>query len=195
MTPTTPSLKDRIDLDARIKHCEKCALCATRKNVVIHRGSMIAPLWFVGEAPGEEEDEQGLAFVGRAGSLLDACIQKAEIEDYNLLNVIKCRPPDNRNPTEDEVNACLPWLIEQYKLYKPKIIVAMGRYAIGVFRGYSWNHTIRMRVTPEVGTPFRTQRGRLVFPVFHPAYLLRNGAVTPDFIKSLIQVRKTLNKF
>ncbi|MGD9209339.1 MAG: uracil-DNA glycosylase, partial [Desulfobacteraceae bacterium] len=115
------------------------------------RGNPSSSLWFVGEAPGRKEDETGVAFVGRAGRLLDRCIEKANITSFNTVNLLKCRPPDNRNPTEAEVHVCTnAWLYKQLDEYNPRVIMALGRFSIGFFKEYTWNQIINMHVTKEI---------------------------------------------
>src|SRR5512136_713484 len=125
-------------LAARIKKCTNCTLRSGCTQVVSGRGNPSCGLWYIGEAPGREEDAQGVCFVGRAGRLLNMLNIKVGIKEGYIDNLVKCRPPENRDPEEDEVIRCYPWLREQLETYKPRIIVAMGRYSIGFFREYTW---------------------------------------------------------
>jgi uracil-DNA glycosylase family 4 len=151
--------------------CQRCKLAGTRKSIVFGQGNPHADLMFVGEAPGADEDVQGLAFVGRAGQLLTDIIEKGmkmRREDVFIANVLKCRPPGNRDPKPEEVARCLPYLSNQIALLKPKIILAVGRIAaqnllatdvpLGRLRGKV--HAFGAANTPLVAT-------------YHPAYLLR----------------------
>jgi DNA polymerase len=153
-------------------------------------------LWFVGEAPGADEDTQGFAFVGRAGRILDLCLRKKHITEFFITNTVKCRPPDNRNPTEDETSTCIPLLFQQVVEYKPRVIVAMGRYSIGYFLGFSWQETEKMTVGKQVGkvSPCAWATDVAVMPTYHPAYLLRNGSATPGFIRQIDRARKLCDK-
>lgn len=154
-----------------VKGCVQCELSKTRTNTVFSRGNPEAPLCFVGEAPGEDEDLQGFPFVGRSGKLLDKILTEMGVNvdiDIYVCNIIKCRPPNNRRPTEDEVNTCMPFLDEQLGLIKSKVIVALGLtsaeglintvFSIGKIRGKIFK-----------------RNGSLVIPTYHPSYLLRNN--------------------
>ncbi len=168
-------------LDAQhVSGCTKCELCHNRTNTVFGAGSPVARLAFVGEAPGFEEDRQGIPFVGRAGQLLDRMIDAMKLrrEEVYICNVLKCRPPDNRDPAADEVAACGPYLLEQLSIIEPEVIVALGAPAarllldthesIGRLRGRF--HDFYISGTPMVGEPVP------LMPTYHPAYLLRNPA-------------------
>jgi DNA polymerase len=158
------------DLRREIGDCQRCKLAPHRTNLVFGVGNAAARLVFVGEAPGADEDTKGEPFVGRAGQLLTEIITKGmglRREDVYIANVIKCRPPDNRNPEPDEVASCEPFLIRQLGLIGPQVIVALGKFAA---------QTLLRTKTPI--TKLRGQwgdyRGIKVMPTFHPAYLLRN---------------------
>ena len=156
--------------------CRRCKLASGRKNIVFGQGNPHAALMFVGEAPGAEEDEQGLAFVGRAGQLLTDIIEKGlklKRADVFIANVLKCRPPGNRNPEADEIHSCQPFLEQQIAAIRPKVLVGLGKFA------GQW-----LLKTAE---PISRIRGRLgdyagikVMPTYHPAYLLRNPAAKKD---------------
>lgn len=148
-----------------------CPLWKTRTNVVWQRSTADKDIdvLFIGEAPGKDEDLQGKPFVGRAGKILDKWIFEADLLSYAIINIVKCRPPNNRPPNTMEIRACLPYLIAQIKEFKPKIIVALGRIACTVLINKS-------EVTANIGKTFDTFYGKvLVFP--HPAYLLRGADV------------------
>lgn len=175
--------------------CTACGLHKTRNRVVPGRGNPDSSLWFAGEAPGREEDETGQAFVGRAGRLLDLCLEKARITDFYIVNILKCRPPGNRDPKPHEVTVCTrAWLYDQIHEHNPRVIVAMGRYSIGFFRRYEWKDIKAMGVTKEVAKPpFKTPGGRVVLSTFHPAYLCRNSDAVQGFIRQLF-LAKELHK-
>ena len=150
--------------------CVKCSLSTTRKNVVFGRGNPNSKLFVVGEGPGQQEDEQGLAFVGRAGKMLDSVFLSVGIdtnEDCYISNIVKCRPPNNRKPSANEVTECLLWLNEQIELIKPKVIVLAGSTAVQSYL--------------NIDEPISKLRGEWIvrdaikyMPIFHPSYLLRN---------------------
>ena len=156
-------------LESSIAGCPKCKLCNTRTNIVFGTGNSQASLLFVGEAPGEKEDQQGEPFVGRAGQLLTKMIEAMGFtrQEVYICNVIKCRPPSNRNPEADEIAACEPFLKQQLEIIKPKVIVGLGTYAC--------------QTLLKTTNPMSKFRGQWHFynsidfmPTFHPAYLLRN---------------------
>ncbi|MDA2947123.1 MAG: uracil-DNA glycosylase [Actinomycetota bacterium] len=150
--------------------CVKCSLSATRNNVVFGRGNPNSKLFVIGEGPGQQEDEQGLAFVGRAGKMLDSAFFSVGIdtnEDCYISNIVKCRPPKNRKPLVNEVKECIPWLNEQIELIKPKVIVLAGSTAVQSYL--------------NIDEPISKLRGKWIvrddikyMPIFHPSYLLRN---------------------
>jgi uracil-DNA glycosylase family 4 len=170
--PSVPVSMDWQGLQGAVAACRKCRLCETRTNTVFGVGPRGAPLMVVGEGPGADEDARGEPFVGRAGKLLDEMLRaigRSRERDTFIANVVKCRPPGNREPAEDEAEHCRPFLEQQLRLVRPKLIVALGRVAaqrllatdtpIGKMRGqsYTWGPD----ATPLMVT-------------YHPAYLLRN---------------------
>ncbi|HXG58828.1 MAG TPA: uracil-DNA glycosylase [Thermoanaerobaculia bacterium] len=155
--------------------CTRCRLAKTRTQVVFGSGNRNAELMFVGEAPGRDEDLQGEPFVGRAGQLLTDIIKAMKLrrEDVYIANVIKCRPPENRNPEPDELEACRPYIQRQVKLIRPKVIVTLGRFALQSLTGKG--HAIS-----AVRGQWLDYDGIKVMPTYHPAYLLRNPAAKKD---------------
>jgi DNA polymerase len=157
------------ELQKKVEGCTRCGLCSYRKNTVFGQGSRIAPLVFVGEGPGAEEDEQGIPFVGKAGRLLTQILASVGIsrDHVYISNVVKCRPPENRVPTPDEMMACSPFLEAQLALLRPKIVVCLGntptRWLLRTSEGIT---ALRGRWFPW--------RGVLLLPMFHPSFLLRN---------------------
>lgn len=166
--------------------CEACPLAKTRKNVVIYRGSTVAPIMFVGEGPGATEDEQGLPFVGQAGRLLQLLLdaQGFSAKDFHIANVVKCRPPENRVPTDAEAAACKKLLGTQILLCKPKIIVLLGKTAYTLFTG---DKNAKMT---QIRGAFIEKNGYLILPTFHPAYILRNNNERVKLWKDIEMVRK-----
>jgi uracil-DNA glycosylase len=160
--------------------CERCPLSATRTQVVFGNGNADANLMFVGEAPGAEEDRQGLPFVGRAGQLLDQLLAGIEMsrKDVWVCNILKCRPPGNRDPQPVEIEACHPYLVRQVELIEPRVIATLGNFATKLLTGSRMGIT-RVRGTPQV----HEIAGRTVFlmPLLHPAAALR----TPSLVETL----------
>jgi DNA polymerase len=158
------------EIAGEVASCRKCPLCEKRKNTVFGEGDPAADLMFVGEGPGADEDRMGRPFVGKAGGLLDDIISKGmglRREQVFIANVVKCRPPGNRNPDPGEVAACAPYLHAQIDIIRPKVIVALGKFAA--------------QVLLDTGAPISSLRGNWgeyrgvrLMPTFHPAYLLRN---------------------
>jgi DNA polymerase len=181
------SMPDLPALQSFIAGCPRCKLAGTRTNIVFGQGNPKADLMFVGEAPGRDEDEQGLAFVGRAGQLLTKIIEAMgrSREDVYIANVLKCRPPNNRNPERDEVASCKPFLHEQIRLISPRAIVTLGTFAAQALLETD-EPISRMR------GQWRTIRGVRVMPTFHPAFLLRSPERKKDVWEDMKIVRDYL---
>ncbi|MGD0274897.1 MAG: uracil-DNA glycosylase [Syntrophales bacterium] len=156
-------------LRAELGDCQRCSLGRTRKNLVFGEGNPHASLVFVGEAPGADEDSQGRPFVGRAGQLLTKIIEAMGMKrsDVYICNILKCRPPENRNPLPGEIASCESFLIQQLKVIRPKVICALGTFAA---------RTLLRKEVPitVLRGHFHDYQGIKVMPTFHPAYLLRN---------------------
>jgi len=166
----TKEMVELARIEARAKACVLCKeLARCRANVVFGVGNPRAELMFIGEAPGADEDAQGEPFVGRAGQLLTKIIQAMGYrrEDVYIANVLKCRPPENRTPLPDEVTNCLPYLLSQIELIRPKVIVALGATALRALLD------VQLGITKLRGHWY-TFREIPIMPTFHPAYLLRN---------------------
>jgi uracil-DNA glycosylase family 4 len=165
-----------VELYKEVQRCEKCPLHATRTKVVFGAGNADADLIFVGEAPGAEEDRQGLPFVGRAGQLLNQMLEEIGLsrEDVFIANVLKNRPPGNRDPLPPEIQACEPWLWEQVRLIEPRVVCTLGNFSTKLLSGSQTGIT-KVRGTPQV----QELGGRAVYllPLFHPAAALRTPAV------------------
>lgn len=156
-------------LQKAVKECRMCDLAETRKNVVFGEGNAKARVMFIGEAPGEEEDIQGRPFVGRAGKLLDQLIERAGLrrENVYICNILKCRPPNNRDPEEKEILSCKGYLFSQLELVQPRIICTLGRHA------YNTLLAVDERITKVRGR-IKEYKGTMLLPTYHPSFLLRN---------------------
>jgi len=174
------------ELEEQLLKCEKCSLSKTRTHVVPGEGNINAEIMFVGEGPGQKEDELGRPFVGAAGKLLDKMIASIGLkrEDVFIANVVKCRPPQNRDPLPEEVEACRSWLDEQVKLINPKLIVLLGRHSMERFLP-------GLRISQDHGKPKR-YRGRVYFPVYHPAAALYRRSLMEDLEKDFKKIPKIL---
>jgi DNA polymerase len=188
-TITVTPVEELAAVRSDIGDCTRCKLHRLgRTQIVFGVGNPSADLMFVGEAPGRDEDLQGYPFVGRAGQLLTKIIEAISLrrEDVYIANVIKCRPPDNRNPEPDEVESCEPFLFRQIDIVKPKVIVALGK-----FGAQTLLHTLdpisRLR-----GRVYE-YRGAKLIPTFHPAYLLRNPASKREVWEDMKVVRSLLS--
>jgi uracil-DNA glycosylase len=169
--------------------CRKCGLNTGRKNVVIGRGNTNASLIFIGEGPGEQEDIQALPFVGPAGALLDLLLNALMIEKdhYYIANIVKCRPPSNRVPLEDEAEKCLPFLRNQVALIKPKIIVCLGSTAMKYIIGNESKIT-------QIRGQWIERKGYWIMPTFHPAALLRDESKKLLLWDDLKKVKQRLDE-
>ena len=168
--------------------CSRCELCKTRTNVVFGQGVPDAEVLFVGEGPGQSEDEQGLPFVGRSGQLLDKYLFAIDLDrskNCYIANIVKCRPPQNRDPRPEESEACMPWLREQFRLLKPKIVVCLGRIAAQRMIKPDFS------VTREHGQFFE-KGGILFMGTFHPAALLRQPQNKPAAFSDFAALRDTI---
>jgi uracil-DNA glycosylase family 4 len=174
-----------------VASCTKCTLAPTRKNTVFSRGNPQAKLVFVGEAPGADEDAQGLPFVGVAGQLLDRMIKAMGLDpetDVYICNIIKCRPPGNRKPTPEEMDTCMPYLHEQLANLDPKVIVATGNTAVAGLLG------TKIGITKLRGS-WKLYRGKIpVMPTFHPSYLLRESATQAEAKRQVWEDLQTVMK-
>lgn len=174
-------------LRAETMACKKCRLHETRTNVVFGVGDSKADLMFVGEGPGADEDAQGIPFVGRAGQLLTKMIEAMGYtrDTVYIANIVKCRPPGNRNPFEDEASTCIPYLFRQIRFIKPKVIVCLGSVA-------AQNLLKTTLGISKIRGEFVDLNGVKVMPTFHPAYLLRNPAMKKPCWEDLQKVMAAL---
>jgi len=175
------------ELEETIKDCNKCKLCTGRKNIVFGVGNKNADIMFIGEGPGADEDIQGEPFVGKAGQLMNKAFEALDIkrEEVYIANIVKCRPPQNRNPEQDEANACMDYLRNQVLLIKPKIIVLLGSIALKNILGDEYG------ITNSRGK-WTEKKGIWYMPTFHPAALLRDDSKKIDFWKDLKLIKEKL---
>ncbi len=174
---------------AELGDCQRCRLGRTRTTLVFGTGNPDADIVFVGEAPGRDEDIKGEPFVGKAGQLLTRIIQAIDLsrEDVYICNVIKCRPPENRNPLPEEIESCEPFLLKQVEAIQPKVICALGKFAA--------------QTLLKTEAPISTLRGRFhdyhgipLMPTYHPAYLLRNPDMKRQVWEDIQKIQKKLVK-
>ena len=177
------------DLESCCRECHACSLGRTRTNLVFGTGNREADLMFVGEAPGQAEDEQGIPFVGAAGKLLDRYLYAVGIprESVYIANILKCRPPHNRDPLPEEEDACIGYLREQVKLIHPKIIVCLGR--VSAMRLIKPD----FRITKEHGQLVR-KGDYLMTAVYHPAALLRDASKKEDMLLDMERIKAELDR-
>ncbi len=177
------------DLCRDVTQCQLCSLAGTRKNVVFGDGNPNAKIVFVGEAPGADEDEQGLPFVGRAGQLLTSIIVAMGLtrKDVYICNILKCRPPGNRNPLPEEIRLCEPFLKKQLQLISPQIICALGSFAA---------KTLLRTETPITALRgrFQSYEGIPLMPTYHPAYLLRNPSAKKQVWEDVQLIMKEMEQ-
>ena len=176
-------------LEQRCRDCRLCPLGASKTNTVFGTGNRQASLMFVGEAPGEQEDRTGIPFVGKAGQLLDKFLFAVDIprEEVYIANILKCRPPNNRDPDSTEEDACIGYLREQFRLIRPKVLVCLGR--ISAMRLIKPD----FRITREHGQWFY-KGGIWMTAVYHPAALLRDPVKKEDMLRDMMAVREKLGE-
>lgn len=177
------------ELEKSIQDCKKCKLCQNRNHIVFGVGNKKADLMFIGEGPGADEDRLGEPFVGKAGQLMNKAFEALEIhrDEVYIANIVKCRPPSNRNPEQEEAEACLNYLRNQVLLVQPKVIVLLGSVALKNILGKEYGIT--------------SSRGKWIqkkdiwyMPTFHPAALLRDDTKKIDFWKDLKLVKEKLKE-
>lgn len=172
------------ELERSCKSCTRCGLCEKRKNVVFGVGNRNADILFVGEGPGEQEDLKGEPFVGAAGQLLDDMLSIIDLDRTNcyIANIVKCRPPQNRDPLETEQEACIGYLQQQISLIQPKILVCLGRIAAKALIREDF------RITREHGT-WTQKDGIWMTAIYHPSALLRDVSKRPETFDDLLAIR------
>ncbi|MBO5867966.1 MAG: uracil-DNA glycosylase [Oscillospiraceae bacterium] len=177
------------ELEASCRDCIKCGLCENRHNVVFGVGARETPIMFIGEGPGEQEDLQGEPFVGPAGKLLDDMLSIIDLDRTNcyIANIVKCRPPNNRDPFDNEQDACIDYLRQQVALIRPRIIVCLGRIAAKRIIEPEF------RITRDHGT-WTERNGILMTAIYHPSALLRDVTKRPETLVDLLNIRRKLEK-
>ncbi len=187
-----------MDYTELAKNTEICKNC---KNIVIGKGNLSAPIMFIGEAPGRNEDEQGLPFVGAAGKNLDKLLEKVglSMNDVYIANILKCRPPENRDPLPEEIRAHTPWLLKQIEEMKPKVICSLGNYATKFFlSGCDVDLMSQQQgITLVHGKVKMIElHGKLVklIPLFHPAAIIYNRSLLTEWEKDMEIVKKEVNQ-
>jgi uracil-DNA glycosylase family 4 len=190
---TQKKTKPLPDLDVvrrEIGECTRCRLHEGRNHLVFGEGNPHARLVFVGEGPGRDEDLQGKPFVGRAGELLTRIIEAIDLtrEEVYIANIVKCRPPNNRNPRPDEIQACLPFLLKQLEVIRPKIICALGTFAAQTLL------ETEEKISALRGR-FHPYHGAKLMPTYHPAFLLRNPQFKKHVWEDMKQIREEYNRF
>lgn len=167
------------ELAKKAEQCVSCKLCQTRKNVVFGAGNPEANWMFVGEGPGATEDEQGLPFVGKAGGLLTQLIKEAGFsrEEVYIANVVKCRPPENRDPEKDEIEACRPYLWRQIELINPAVITTLGKPAANLLLN------TKEAMGKLRGREIKHELGPIVIPTYHPSYIQRGNWKALDLMR------------
>ncbi len=181
------------EVEEEIRKCRKCRLWKNKKNAVPGEGNYSAEIMFVGEAPGKTEDEQGKPFVGKAGQLLNEILKRNGIDrkDVYITNVVKCRPPGNRNPLSDEIEACFPYLKRQIEIIKPKIIVTLGNFGTKVIlEMYGFKSSSISRIHGKLfSSPLH---GVKILPTFHPAACIYNPKLIEKFAEDIGKVATLL---
>ncbi|MCX6784260.1 MAG: uracil-DNA glycosylase [candidate division WWE3 bacterium] len=170
-----------------VTKCQKCRLCHGRKNAVPGEGNPRAQIVFIGEGPGMNEDEQGRPFVGQSGALLSELLKTIRLtrQDVWIGNIVKCRPPDNREPMVDEIRACTPYLDDQLRAIKPKLVIPLGKFALEHFLKDS-------KISKDHGVPKKVGNF-IIFPLYHPAAALRSENVKRVLKEDFLKIPGILN--
>ncbi len=177
-------------IEEEVKGCQKCRLYKERKNAVPGNGVYDTKIMLIGEAPGRNEDLEGLPFVGQAGKLLEQMLNNIGLSrnDIFITNVVKCRPPENRDPMTDEIEACKPYLFRQIELVDPKLIILVGKYSVSTVLG------INLKISHLKGRVF-IKEGRYIFCTYHPAFVLRNySSYIDEYTYHFEKIKKIIEK-
>lgn len=177
------------DFEDKCNNCNSCGLRATANNVVVFRGARHANLMIIGEGPGEQEDIEGKPFVGKSGQLLQTLINAMGFtnKDYHICNIVKCRPPENRKPADDEIKACKKLLAEQFKLVMPKVILLCGATAYEAFFG-------ERKKMGEVRGFWVEKNGYLILTTYHPAYIARYPEHRVKLYEDVLKVKEKMQE-
>ncbi len=183
------ALMSLANLHDSLRDCQQCRLASGRTQVVFGAGNPDASIMFVGEAPGFHEDKQGVPFVGAAGNLLTELLESAGLtrDHVYIANVIKCRPPENRNPTPDEVETCKPFLLQQIQMVKPRLVCSLGNFATQTLLGR------KVGISKVRGQPIQLS-DFLLFPLFHPAAALHQNNLLPTLREDFQQLKRLLDQ-
>jgi len=188
--------KDMEKITKAVEKCRKCNLWKTRKNPVVGTGSLDSEILFVGEAPGYNEDLKGSPFVGKAGKILDELLESVGLNrnDIYIANILKCRPPDNRNPLKNEIESCTEYLNKQIELIQPKIILPLGNFACSyIFEKFSLNYDKISNVHGKV-FQLNTLMGTIkIIPLYHPAVATYNPNTKDTLLEDFKIIKKVLN--
>lgn len=186
MRPKSDQLQE---LAQEIANCKKCKLCKNRTQTVPGAGSPDAEVLFIGEAPGRDEDIQGLPFVGAAGKFLNQMLESIgwKRDDVFIANVCKCRPPDNRDPAPEEAEACWPYLAKQIEILQPKIIITLGRHSMNRFLP-------GLKISQAHGKPVRRKDGQVFLPLYHPAAALYSPSQKEIHLQDFAKIPKILKQ-
>jgi len=184
-------MKDELkDIEKQVRECRKCKLYQFRNNAVPGNGVYDSRIMLIGEAPGRNEDLEGLPFVGQAGKLLEQMLNSIGLSrnDIFITNVVKCRPPENRDPEEEEIQACSPYLFKQIELIDPKVIILVGKYSVKTVLG------INLKISHLKGRIF-IKDGRYIFCTYHPAFVLRNySSYIDEYTYHFEKIKKVIDK-
>lgn len=185
-------------LKKEIVNCRKCDLWKTRNNPVVGEGKKTARIMFIGEAPGYQEDIKGRPFVGKAGKILDELLESIDLKrkDVYIANVLKCRPPNNRNPSQTEINACTPYLDRQIEMIQPKVIAPLGSFALAyITKKYGLKQESIGRAHGKT-FKIKTLSGDLtIIPLYHPAAAVYNPLLKNTLIKDISILKRLLAKY
>jgi len=184
-------------LEERVKACKKCELWSQRRNAVVGEGSLLADVMFVGEAPGYYEDLKGRPFVGKAGKVLDELLASVHLErkDVYICNVLKCRPPKNRDPKPEEIESCTPFLDEQIEIIQPKVIATLGNYSLQyIFSKFNMKSEKISKIHGRIFTVETLNGTHKIIPLYHPAVAIYNSAMREVLFEDFKVLPKLLSE-
>jgi len=182
-------------ISEEIKNCKKCELFKKRNNTVPGKGNPKAKIMFIGEAPGKNEDLQGIPFIGRAGDILSELLEEINLkrEDIFITNIVKCRPPNNRDPTPEEIKTCAPFLEKQIQVIKPKVIITLGRFAMNyILKKYNLPEKSITQAHGEHYQVNTLENNLLIMPMYHPAATIYNPSKINDLKTDFKKLQKLI---